>query len=160
MAANRTRNHSLCRSLVPSILIVLAECRRAFGGARPGSRSHDGVALGAALWPRIGTAAPASPQAHQQIRHDGRFRDMKRSTCCERELRKGQVRWVSGTDVRCQNQFINKVFEPPESQASTPAAPSHTRRLKVATLPIPAFAIEEMERPGICLILDKLGARF
>jgi IS6 family transposase len=26
-------------------------------------------------------------------------------------LRKGQVRWVSGTDVRRQNQFINKVFE-------------------------------------------------
>ena len=25
-------------------------------------------------------------------------------------LRKGQVRWVSGTDVRRQNQFINKVF--------------------------------------------------
>ena len=26
-------------------------------------------------------------------------------------LRKGQVRWVSGTDVRRQNQFINEVFE-------------------------------------------------
>jgi len=26
-------------------------------------------------------------------------------------LRKGQVRWVSGIDVRRQNQFINKVFE-------------------------------------------------
>jgi transposase-like protein len=26
-------------------------------------------------------------------------------------LRKGQVRWESGTDVRRQNQFINKVFE-------------------------------------------------
>jgi hypothetical protein len=26
-------------------------------------------------------------------------------------LRKGQVRWVSGTDVRRQNQFINKLFE-------------------------------------------------
>jgi IS6 family transposase len=26
-------------------------------------------------------------------------------------LRKGQVRWLSGTDVRRQNQFINKVFE-------------------------------------------------
>src|SRR5436309_2178066 len=26
-------------------------------------------------------------------------------------LRKGQVRWVSGNDVRRQNQFINKVFE-------------------------------------------------
>jgi IS6 family transposase len=25
-------------------------------------------------------------------------------------LRKGQVRWVSGTDVRRQNQFINKLF--------------------------------------------------
>src|ERR1700693_3519509 len=33
MAANRTRNHSLCRSLVPSILIVVTECRRAFRGA-------------------------------------------------------------------------------------------------------------------------------
>jgi len=28
-----------------------------------------------------------------------------------RMLRKGQVRWVSGTDVRRQNQFINKLFE-------------------------------------------------
>jgi transposase-like protein len=26
-------------------------------------------------------------------------------------LRKGQVRWVSGTDIRRQNQFINQVFE-------------------------------------------------
>jgi transposase-like protein len=26
-------------------------------------------------------------------------------------IRKGQVRWVSGTDVRCQVQFINKLFE-------------------------------------------------
>ena len=26
-------------------------------------------------------------------------------------LRKGQVRWVSGTDVRRQVQFINKLFE-------------------------------------------------
>ena len=26
-------------------------------------------------------------------------------------MRKGQVRWVSGTDVRRQNQFINKLFE-------------------------------------------------
>jgi hypothetical protein len=26
-------------------------------------------------------------------------------------LRKGQVRWVSGTDVRRQIQFINKLFE-------------------------------------------------
>ena len=26
-------------------------------------------------------------------------------------MRKGQVRWVSGTDIRRQNQFINKVFE-------------------------------------------------
>ena len=25
-------------------------------------------------------------------------------------MRKGQVRWVSGTDVRRQNQFINKLF--------------------------------------------------
>jgi hypothetical protein len=28
-------------------------------------------------------------------------------------IRKGQVRWVSGTDVRCQIQFINKLFELP-----------------------------------------------
>ena len=26
-------------------------------------------------------------------------------------MRKGQVRWVNGTDVRHQNQFINKLFE-------------------------------------------------
>jgi len=26
-------------------------------------------------------------------------------------MRKGQVRWVSGTDIRRQNEFINKVFE-------------------------------------------------
>ena len=26
-------------------------------------------------------------------------------------MRKGQVRWVSGTDIRRQNQFINNVFE-------------------------------------------------
>ena len=26
-------------------------------------------------------------------------------------LRKGQVRWVSGKDVRRQNQFIEKLFE-------------------------------------------------
>jgi hypothetical protein len=26
-------------------------------------------------------------------------------------MRKGQVRWVSGTDVRHQVQFINKLFE-------------------------------------------------
>jgi transposase-like protein len=26
-------------------------------------------------------------------------------------LQKGQVRWVSGTDIRRQNQFINNVFE-------------------------------------------------
>jgi transposase-like protein len=26
-------------------------------------------------------------------------------------MRKGQVRWVSGTDIRRQNQFLNKVFE-------------------------------------------------
>ena len=26
-------------------------------------------------------------------------------------MRKGQVRWVSGTDVRRQVQFINKLFE-------------------------------------------------
>jgi len=26
-------------------------------------------------------------------------------------LRKGQVRWVSGTDVRRQVQFIDKLFE-------------------------------------------------
>jgi len=26
-------------------------------------------------------------------------------------LRKGQVRWVSGTDVRRHVQFINKLFE-------------------------------------------------
>jgi transposase-like protein len=26
-------------------------------------------------------------------------------------LRKGQVRWVSGTDIRRQNQFINELFE-------------------------------------------------
>src|ERR1700747_3643463 len=53
MAADRTRTHSVCRSLVPSILVVVARCRRAPGGARPGSRSHDGVALGAALWPLL-----------------------------------------------------------------------------------------------------------
>ena len=28
-------------------------------------------------------------------------------------IRKGQVRWVSGTDVRRQIQFINKLFELP-----------------------------------------------
>jgi hypothetical protein len=26
-------------------------------------------------------------------------------------MRKGQVRWVNGTDVRRQNQFINKLLE-------------------------------------------------
>jgi hypothetical protein len=26
-------------------------------------------------------------------------------------MRKGQVRWVNGTDVRRQNQFVNKLFE-------------------------------------------------
>jgi transposase-like protein len=26
-------------------------------------------------------------------------------------MRKGQVRWVSGTDIGRQNQFINNVFE-------------------------------------------------
>ena len=26
-------------------------------------------------------------------------------------MRKGQVRWVSGTDIRRQNQLINNVFE-------------------------------------------------
>jgi IS6 family transposase len=26
-------------------------------------------------------------------------------------MRKGQVRWVSGADIRRQNQFINNVFE-------------------------------------------------
>jgi len=26
-------------------------------------------------------------------------------------MRKGQVRWVSGTDIRRQNQFLNNVFE-------------------------------------------------
>ncbi len=35
-------------------------------------------------------------------------------------LRKGQVRWVSGTAVRRQNQFINKVFGlPPETPVAT-----------------------------------------
>jgi transposase len=66
-----------------------------------------------------------------------------------KRIRRGSFHSVS---TKCSNWT-------PESQAS-PAAPPHTRRLKVATLPIPAFAIEEMERPGICLILDKLGARF
>src|SRR5215471_13801835 len=58
MAANRARYHSLRRSLVPSIFVVLTRCRRALGGARHGRRSHDGVALGAALWPRTPAAAP------------------------------------------------------------------------------------------------------
>ena len=44
MAADRTRNHSLCGSLVPSILIVVTGCRRALRGALPGSRSHDSMA--------------------------------------------------------------------------------------------------------------------
>jgi hypothetical protein len=26
-------------------------------------------------------------------------------------IRKGQVRWLSGSDVRRQNRFINEVFE-------------------------------------------------
>jgi hypothetical protein len=29
------------------------------------------------------------------------------------EIRKGQVRWVSGNDVRCQIRFIGKLFELP-----------------------------------------------
>jgi endonuclease YncB( thermonuclease family) len=50
-------------------------------------------------------------------------------------LRKGQVRWVSGTDVRRQNQFIDRVVglfacDP----ATTLAAPAHIGRLKVSTL--------------------------
>jgi IS6 family transposase len=28
-----------------------------------------------------------------------------------RIIRKGQVRWLSGSDVRRQNQFINELFE-------------------------------------------------
>jgi len=63
LAVDRDRNHSLCRSLASSILVV-SRCRRALGGARPGSRSHDGVALGEALWPGTGTADAAASQAH------------------------------------------------------------------------------------------------
>ncbi len=67
MAADGASNHSLCRSLVPSILVVVAQCLRALGGARPGSRSHDNMALGAALWTGTRAAASPSPQAHQQV---------------------------------------------------------------------------------------------
>jgi hypothetical protein len=37
-----------------------------------------------------------------------------------RMLRKGRVRWVSGTDVRRQNQFINKMFELAADHPGTP----------------------------------------
>src|SRR6202050_471047 len=37
MAANRAYNPSLCRSLVPSILVVIARCRRAPGGGGLGA---------------------------------------------------------------------------------------------------------------------------
>ena len=51
-------------------------------------------------------------------------------------MRKGQVRWVSGTDVRRQNQFLNNCSNwPPEIPAATLAAPAHAGRLKFATLP-------------------------
>ena len=40
-------------------------------------------------------------------------------------IRKGQVRWVGGTDVRRQNQFINKCSNcPPETPPTTLAAPA------------------------------------
>src|SRR5579863_1581650 len=65
MAAKRARYHSVRRALVPSIFVVLTRCRRALGGARLGSRSHHGMALGAALWTRTPATVPASPQAHQ-----------------------------------------------------------------------------------------------
>jgi hypothetical protein len=51
-------------------------------------------------------------------------------------MRKGQVRWVSGADIRRQNQFINNVFDlTPEILTDTLAGPSPTGRLEVATLP-------------------------
>ena len=48
-------------------------------------------------------------------------------------MRKGQVRWVSGSDVRRQIQFINRLFEVgclrPRSRAASVTV------CKVATLP-------------------------
>jgi hypothetical protein len=71
MAADRARHHSLCGSLVPSILVVVTQGRRAPEGARSGSRSY-GVALGTALRPGTGTAHAAISQAHQQVVARGR----------------------------------------------------------------------------------------
>ena len=34
-------------------------------------------------------------------------------------IRKGQARWVSGIDVRKQNQFIDKLFDLPASHLDT-----------------------------------------
>jgi hypothetical protein len=42
----------LCRPLVPSIFVVVPQCGRTLGGARPGSRSHDGMALGGSVMAR------------------------------------------------------------------------------------------------------------
>ena len=55
-------------------------------------------------------------------------------------MRKGQVRWVSGTDVRRQVHFIHKLFELAAwARASTVSPPNSCapiqRQSKVATLP-------------------------
>src|SRR6516165_5253198 len=51
-------------------------------------------------------------------------------------MRKGQVRWVSGTDIRRQNQFTTTCSSwPPEILTATLAGPSPTGSLEVAKLP-------------------------
>jgi hypothetical protein len=67
VAANRTGAHSLRGPLVSSILSLAARCGGATGGTRSGSRSYDGLAMGAELRPRVRATTAPAPEADQQV---------------------------------------------------------------------------------------------
>src|SRR5208283_3001077 len=67
VAADGTGIHSLCCALVSALLALAARCRRVTRRARSGGGSHNDLALGATLRPRIGTAPASSSQAGEQI---------------------------------------------------------------------------------------------
>jgi hypothetical protein len=57
----------VCGPLVPSIFSVAAGCGGAAGRTRSGSRSYDGLAMGAALRPRIRATTAPAPEADEQV---------------------------------------------------------------------------------------------
>ena len=65
VAADRTSIDSLRGPLVSSLLAFVARRRRVAEGTVLGSRPHDGMAVGATLWSRIGAADATTPQVDQ-----------------------------------------------------------------------------------------------